>query len=84
MSRAGDAATSDAPLSPTVPHLSAEEANIAFDDLTFGAAIGEGAFGRVCRGSYRGADVAIKALALRALQNASMIKYLHSELSVLG
>ena len=84
MSREGESAFSDAPISPTVPHLSAEEANIAFDDLIFGAEIGVGAFGRVCRGSYRGVDVAIKALALRALQNASMIKYLHSELSVLG
>ena len=73
------------PADPTSPlALSSTEANIDFDALTFAAEVGVGAFGRVCRGTYRGADVAIKALAVRALQSASMVKYLHSELAVLG
>ena len=69
------------PTSPTA--LNTEEATIPFDDLTFGDVIGRGSFGRVCRGTFRGAVVAIKALAVRALQSADMLKYLHSELSVL-
>lgn len=69
------------PLSPGA--LTAAEATIHFDALNFGAIVGSGAYGRVFRGTYRGGDVAIKSLAVRALQSENMIKYLHSELAAL-
>jgi hypothetical protein len=69
------------PLSPGA--LTADEATIPYDALTFGAVVGSGAYGRVFRGTYRGGDVAIKSLAIRALQSENMIKYLHSELAAL-
>ena len=69
------------PLSPGA--LTAAEATIPFEELTIGAVVGSGAYGRVFRGSYRGGDVAIKSLAVRALQSENMIKYLHSELAAL-
>ncbi len=76
--------SADDAIGPTSPlALSAEEATIPFEALEFGDAVGSGAFGQVFRGKYRGADVAIKALAVRALQSDNMIKYLHTEVAAL-
>ena len=74
----------DDAIGPTSPlALSAEEATIPFEALEFGETVGSGAFGQVFRGKYRGVDVAIKALAVRALQSDNMIKYLHTEVAAL-
>ena len=69
------------PLSPSA--LDEEESSLLYSELAFQEQIGAGSFGKVFRGTFRGSEVAIKSLALRQLQSASMMKYLHSELAVL-
>ena len=80
MERFAKPAPADAPASPTALGLAP---TVAFAELTFLEEIGRGAFGRVHRGEYRGAAVAIKGIALRALVAQSLQKYLFSELEAL-
>ena len=52
--------------------------------LTLLQEVGRGAFGSVHRGLYQGAPVAVKRIALRAVQAQSLQKYLLTELQALA
>ena len=69
------------PVSPT--SLGLADGGLRKEDLVFVEEIGRGAYGRVHRGTCRGAPVAIKAIALRALLAQALEKYLFSELAAL-
>jgi len=53
-------------------HSSSSSFEINYSDLTFDQAIGGGNFGRVYKGTYKGADVAIKRLELEVKKILSM------------
>jgi hypothetical protein len=60
--------------------LKAGDLHLTFSDLVFGPVIGKGAYGKVYRGSYRGAEVAIKEEQIR---QRDMAKYLAGEIATL-
>lgn len=53
---------------------------IPFAKIEFGAAIGQGAFGKVYAGRFRGQDVAIKQ---QSISEKNPEKYLNTELAIL-
>jgi serine/threonine protein kinase len=64
-------------------HLPAGADFISFSDLTLGPVIGQGAYGQVLSGTYRGAPAAIKRGSVRN-RDAQAKKYLEQELEALS